>query len=503
MMLSCNRFYNLDSSDAEMGADGWPKGDFKAFVCDYRPHDEWRGPDSIDDPNAVRCDISGEYELIFSGLAKMTPEEGFESTLTIGAVEYDEGRNETTATVRVGKPGPNHGAIFIRFTDTRKTPEAPLGSGIGSIRMIAPGYQRDSKQIFTDSFLRALEPFSTMRVMDMLETNNKATFEGDAPGLLEWDERVRPGTALHPPRHGRVVGSEDAGWAWEYVIELANVSGNDIHICVPVSASDNYVRNLANLFSDELNPQSRIYIEYSNEIWNSMFKQSQWVQKKAQSIVQQSEDHPINYDGEAALDAEVARKRYGVYRSMEIVELFREAFAERRRHERIRMLVSYDAMEDGLDMLRSQVGEPSDYFWAYAIACYFNIPNDLEKGRNIEQILDYLEMRVDALDYEFHVDRGRKWGLKTVGYEGGPNTSPGLGRLETNLDTVMSAVRKPRMGEILLKNLNKAHDAGLEWMSNFTLCGPYSRWGTWGLTEDTKKLDTPKYQAVMEFIASD
>ena len=50
----------------------------------------------------------------------------------------------------------------------------------------------------------------------------------------------------------------------------------DIWINVPVAASDDYVRELALLLRDNLDPNLHIYVEYSNEVWNWDFSQAHW-----------------------------------------------------------------------------------------------------------------------------------------------------------------------------------------------------------------------------------
>ena len=85
-------------------------------------------------------------------------------------------------------------------------------------------------------------------------------------------------------------GDRDA--VWEDEVMLANETGKDLYITLPVGATTEYIRNLANLIrygSDGvdpytapvadpvypgLNPNLRVYVEWGNEFWNWAFSQA-------------------------------------------------------------------------------------------------------------------------------------------------------------------------------------------------------------------------------------
>ena len=86
-------------------------------------------------------------------------------------------------------------------------------------------------------------------------------------------------------------GWQGKGGPWEHLILLANLTKKDAWINIPAKATDAYVRNVANMFkygSDGVNPYTttqknpiypplapglHVYVEYSNEVWNSEFTQ--------------------------------------------------------------------------------------------------------------------------------------------------------------------------------------------------------------------------------------
>ncbi len=61
------------------------------------------------------------------------------------------------------------------------------------------------------------------------------------------------------------------GCAPEYLIELANEMHTDLWFCMPPTASDDYLTNFATLARDTLNPDLKIYVEWSDEAWNPSF----------------------------------------------------------------------------------------------------------------------------------------------------------------------------------------------------------------------------------------
>lgn len=77
----------------------------------------------------------------------------------------------------------------------------------------------------------------------------------------EWSERPRPGQMYN----------NKIGVPLEYMIRLCNEMKASPWLHVPVAASDDYVRSMATLVRDTLDPSLEVYFEYSNEYWNFSF----------------------------------------------------------------------------------------------------------------------------------------------------------------------------------------------------------------------------------------
>jgi hypothetical protein len=125
------------------------------------------------------------------------------------------------------------------------------------IRLWMPGFENAASP-FHPLFKERLEPFPYFRFMDWGATNGSEQ--------KDWADRK-------DPRAMR----QTSPVAYEFMIQLCNEMNRDAWICVPHLATDDYVRQLAKLLNAQLKPDRKIYVEYSNEIWNPAFKQTRYL----------------------------------------------------------------------------------------------------------------------------------------------------------------------------------------------------------------------------------
>ena len=59
----------------------------------------------------------------------------------------------------------------------------------------------------------------------------------------------------------------------ESIVELANEAHKDLWVQVPAMATNDYVTQLAQLIHQRLDPALKVYVEYSNEDWNSSWQE--------------------------------------------------------------------------------------------------------------------------------------------------------------------------------------------------------------------------------------
>ncbi|RMD81178.1 MAG: hypothetical protein D6820_05575, partial [Lentisphaerae bacterium] len=135
---------------------------------------------------------------------------------------------------------------------------------VRNIRLWLPGFE-NADSPFYPTFKDRLKPFNPLRFMDWAHTNNS--------GQREWSDR-RP---MNYAWQGGEYNGKVTGVAWEYMIDLCNELQKDMWICVPHMASDDYCWKLAHLILTRLDARLKVYVEYSNEVWNGQFGQFQWL----------------------------------------------------------------------------------------------------------------------------------------------------------------------------------------------------------------------------------
>lgn len=487
---------------------GWPLGDCR-WILDFRPVAEWAG--AIDDPEAHRVDRSGTYKGSFTGSASLSVEGG---TFTITNQTYIPASNTTTFDLIIPTPGPHHGLVILGFRQTRRTPDARKNSGITDFCLLRPGYSRHTTKLFTDSYMACLKSanFSAIRFMVVLETNGNVEWGKDGTRTQEWRHRKRPEDA-GAVRMGAI--NKKDGWPWEYVIALCNHVDMDPWINIPVSADDHYIRELAKLFRDGLEPELSIYIEHSNEMWNWGFKQYSWNKARA---IEDVKAGTANYDYDHIDNPEFWGQRRHAQRVKDSVAIFADVFGREEIHKRIRgVLAGHSAATNDhficgrlpgmLEYLRATGSEPKDWIYAVSIPLYYGGPAAQgKKGTETATVDEIIEsMRKSIVDLrpkrQAAIDLARAYGLPggVCSYEGGP--SLGVGKTD-NLANRIRAVRDPRQKDIYEFNFADCFwELGGNLAMQFTLAGPYTRYGAWGLTDDMSDPDRNSlFQAVRELV---
>ena len=140
-----------------------------------------------------------------------------------------------------------------------------VGDPISNMRLIPTAWSGDEENMptFNPLYTQGLEPFAVLRMMDFNRTNSNDD--------KLWADR-------RPTTYFSQGGTYKArGVAYEYMIELANTLDADIWLCVPHQASNNYIDSLATLLLNNLESERRVYLEFSNEIWNPTFGQYAYI----------------------------------------------------------------------------------------------------------------------------------------------------------------------------------------------------------------------------------
>jgi hypothetical protein len=429
---------------------GWPTEDAGIVVI-------------ADTPN-----IGGTYALTFEGKADVR---GHFNT-KIENLTYDAAKNISTANVVVPE---SNNQLFLSFTGTQ--------NGVRNVRLLRPNAV--ANVTFSKPFLDKVAPFSTLRFMDYLSTNNSP--------VKSWEERTTPAHASQ---------AREQGGALEYVVELANLTDKDIWVNVPDQADENYIRQMALLLKNGLEPERKVYVEWSNEVWNWQFRQATR-NLDAAKMEGKEANSPLAFDKDQN-EGYWAMRRIAK-RSVEVGKTFREVFGDRN-FERVRPVyatqVGYEEVyKQGLAFLENQYKQPNTVIYGLAGAPYFQVSEELNKKPNLT--VDEIFAAIPAdMEHNLVLARtmssyARFYGLKALAYEGGQHLQDHINA--GNADVKVAANRDPRMGQAIETYLRGWNALGGDLFVYFTLTSGYSKWGSWGLVEDPTQ-SSPKFEAVMRVL---
>ena len=418
------------------------------------------------------CIPKGNYTVLYDG-------EGVLEFGEVSVVSNQPGR------IIINYPETKNGTAWLRIKSTNPD------NYIRNIRVLSPGTEDTYQtQPFRQQLLDVWSDFKVIRFMDWLSTNGNP--------IVSWSERTTPQSYTQ------------SGWgiAWEYIIQFSNMIECDPWICIPHLADDNYIRECAKLLKKDLNPNAKIYLEYSNEVWNTQFEQTRHAEREGVRLGYAAADRP--WEG---------NRPYYVRRSMEIFKIFEEEFGGTDRFVRVlawqtggdlkgMMDFKYEIMKDeGMSSLVNKKG--SDLVDAYATAPYFGgyLGGQLAwvNSHTVDDILTACENNLQ--DVMNTVDRQVKeaaaYGKIFLAYEAGQHLA-GTGGNENNDDMTnkfIAANRHPRMKELYLNYMNRWKMSGAQTMCIFSSIGSPSKWGSWSIIESYCQdiSEAPKYAAVREF----
>jgi hypothetical protein len=401
---------------------------------------------------------AGRYVAIWAG----TGEVAVNKFDVVRVVSRQPGRIEFDVT-------PADGGIQLRIISS--DPNDPVRDG----HVWLPGFEGATSP-FHPLFLERLGPAEVLRFMKWQRTEHSPT--------RTWDERPKPDDARW---------STSAGVPPEVMIDLANAAGKHPWFCVPHRADDDYVRHFARLAKERLRPDLKVYVEYSNEVWNRRYPAH----------------HHAAAEGRRLKLGDPAAARYYARRSVEVFRLWEDEFGKDR-------LVRVLASQFANPWLTEQVlawRDAAKHADVLAVAPYFGHRFGDPKSAaataklTVGQLLDQLAAEVDGPNREMMRAQGalaRKYGLPLIAYEGGQHLV-GVGGAENNAALTalfMAANRHPRMGEITRRHYEHWFAAGGGLYVAFVDVEAPGKYGAWGTLEfqDQPAAAAPKYQALLEVL---
>ncbi len=374
---------------------------------------------------------------------------------------------------------PAKGGFFLRLLET--DPE----DYVRHIRVIMPGFESTYEQKpFHPVFLKRWQGVACFRFMDWMHTNGSQ--------IHAWDDRPKPQDATF----------SDRGVALELMIDLCNRQHADAWFCMPHLADDNYVRQFALQVKENLAPELKVYVEYSNEVWNSQFSQTRYSWEKAKELGLGPKERPWEGGG-----------MFYAQRSVEIFKIWEDVFGGT---DQLVRVLAWQAGNtwwmNGIVLPHQDAYQHAD---AIAIAPYvaMNVPregdgltaNDVATW-SVDRALDYLQresLPKSIMAIQATKETADKFGLKMLAYEGGQHMVGIAGGENNDAMTRLfhAANAHPRMGEIYRQYFEAWSDAGGDLFCYFSSVGRWSKWGSWGIMEhyDDDPAGSPKFIATMRW----
>ncbi|MEZ4909529.1 MAG: PKD domain-containing protein [Saprospiraceae bacterium] len=337
------------------------------------------------------------------------------------------------------------------------------------------------EQPFYQAFLDKLEPFQVLRAMDLLHTNNSTN--------AIWEDRRKL---------GYVTYGGDQGVPLEIIIQLANITNKDIWVCVPHDANDAYVRNMAEMFKEYLNPNITIFLEYSNEVWNWIFQQSQY----------NIDNNPLGLMYGRAY-AQKARKIFRIWHDTYGNEACRVK----------RVL----GVQGGFNYLNEHIiAHLGQDEWDYGSPThYFGLDHEetgnprldiLGSSASVDDIMLNAQNNFNAFLPSIMTDYRniQLLGKEVITYEGGQHFVGNVFGIPYAYQQAMwdaqNSDKMYKMYDLVLDTIRKM---GCKLATNFSLVGPQENiYGSWGIMDDIDALGpfhdiAPKYQVHIDNVPSD
>ena len=394
--------------------------------------------------------------------------------------------------------------------------------------------------IFMPKFLDNLKYYNTIRFMDWARTNQLFSTWPNNPGptVIDWSWSADINDKTRVAHIDDAIWSTEKGVPISIMVKLANILDADPWFNIPHLASETYVREHAKTVK-KLEHNLHVYLEYSNEIWNSgKFAQFYTILKNGQ------------VDTNSRL--EDVRKKYAVNAATKINHWL-NAFNDYSRVTKVlsgwSKNITYN--ERLMDTVVWDQTTAAEVFNAFAIAPYFGFnvcdpsrgdctnqitpadvtmastqiieclltgmgynsycpKNDVELSRTIQTVIGWAEQ---------NNGKANARGLSLIAYEGGQHLVSNVDEASSTYNKLYSANTDNLMQTAYKKYLDAWWNASTyqskqksnyngqpQLFMHFNNVSGYSKYGFWGALEYQQQENnilsnetTPKYQALYEY----
>jgi NPCBM/NEW2 domain len=409
---------------------------------------------------------NGNYQFSYTGTA----------TVTFSDIGQLAGPVTVSGGVTSGTVIVNHGTGDGSYVDMQVS-GVNAASPMDNFHLMMPGYGNGTtpEPMYTPAFLQSLAPFSTIRFMEWGAINGTL--------ISSWSQRVLPTSFITDGPNGA---------PYEYMIELANEAQKDMWINVPALATPQFVQSLAQLIAANLDSNLKVYVEYSNETWNT----SSPVFGQVLTLADANPAVPVTTNTLQMVEDETA------YQTVAIGQTFDQAFGAG--SSRVRPILASQQvytvpMGYALAYIQQNYGPPAQFIYATGFAPYVTISDaDNVSGLTLNQLFtDMTQYLDDEIIPTLQQDAAisAQYGLPMVAYEWGQGLWPGANDL--NEPVMQQAQNDPRMYQIYLELASAWQQAGGGLFNAFVLDSEYAgQAGFWGSEPTVLGPGGQKYNAL-------
>ncbi len=450
----------------------------------------------------------GRYVLLYEGDGEIVP------ALTTKFVSSEPGRIE----IELKNTGSDN--ALEGFGIKRSAKENPIRN-IRILRLEDENADLAANP-FRDDFLKYVKQWHAIRYMDWTATNNSLE--------EEWADRKPVDFYTMIGHGGDAIGRWGApaneyrrmysgGVALEIIIQLANMTKTDVWISVPHLATEEYITEMAKMFKEKLDPSRKIYVEYSNEVWNWQFFQALYMLNS--KLAAEGLDPALAWkdgvvptefpyhDGTVAKDGGAGHpERMGVL-ARRVFKIFEDVFSgdDRKRIVRVlgtqqgwpevsRRMVAWVMKNGGADALSpaSYINPDKESYamWDAAGASLTGAEVLADAERLFEKTRKHaIEQAQIAKDNN----------LRLVIYEGGQHLQPEGQKEKDYMPGLKEAQFLPGMYVLTKKNIDLQRELGADLFCAFNSTSKQgTRFGSWGHSEsfDPPLDEAPKLRALID-----
>ncbi|MDX2191091.1 MAG: LamG-like jellyroll fold domain-containing protein, partial [Bacteroidota bacterium] len=384
----------------------------------------WQGSQRVL-PNGPSA--ANEYVVLFDGDGDLT---FGEATSVKTSTFYTDGTGKRIGgryTIQWNNAaGWDMGGLYI----TRST----LGNHVRNIRVLMPGTEATYQTNFVNpKYATAFSPFYLNRFMDWGGTNSSP--------LVNWSDRP------HIYDENWTTGK---GIPYEAMIKYSNNMKKHAWVCVPHLASDDFIDKMAKLWHDSLDTDLKVYVEFSNEMWNDGFTQAQYMKGLGP-----------NYG-----EAETAAKMINAW------QRWRKAWGKDSLRVN-RVIASQAAQLPWMNRWVSHM-KPGDFDYI-ATSWYHGVSGGTIAQAYTNSVNDWRNQQ--SVWHRQYANLARQFNAKLCTYEGGGSI------VEANNSIGRAFEQSPQYQLLEQEVIDTLKKIGYDFINHYTFMGTFSNNGTYGILE--------------------